>query len=102
MPLLPQFNLQEDLEVLSFREKPKGDGAWINGGFFVLEPEIFDYIKGDEVPWEREPLETLAKEGQLMAYKHRGFWQCMDTLRDKNYLENLWNSGKAPWKVWKD
>jgi len=89
-------------EVLSFREKPKGDGAWINGGFFVLEPEIFDYIKGDEVPWEREPLETLAKEGQLMAYKHRGFWQCMDTLRDKNYLENLWNSGKAPWKVWKD
>jgi len=89
-------------EVLSFKEKPKGDGAWINGGFFVLEPEIFDYIKGDEVPWEREPLETLAKEGQLMAYKHRGFWQCMDTLRDKNYLENLWNSGKAPWKVWKD
>ncbi|MCD6489606.1 MAG: glucose-1-phosphate cytidylyltransferase [Thermodesulfobacterium sp.] len=89
-------------KVLAFKEKPKGDGAWINGGFFVLEPEIFDYIEGDDTPWEREPLEALAKEGQLMAYKHRRFWQCMDTLRDKNYLEKLWNSGKAPWKVWKD
>jgi glucose-1-phosphate cytidylyltransferase len=89
-------------QVLAFKEKPKGDGAWINGGFFVLEPKVFDYIKGDDTPWETEPLETLAKEGQLMAYKHTGFWQCMDTLRDKNYLEKLWNSGKAPWRVWED
>jgi glucose-1-phosphate cytidylyltransferase len=89
-------------QVLAFKEKPKGDGAWINGGFFVLEPQVFDYIEGDDTPWEAEPLMRLAEEGQLMAYKHTGFWQCMDTLRDKKYLEKLWDSGKAPWKVWKD
>ena len=89
-------------EVLSFQEKPKGDRAWINGGFFVLEPGIFEYIEGDHMPWEDKPLRTLAAEGQLMAYKHFGFWHCMDTLRDKQYLEKLWNSGKAPWRVWKN
>lgn len=89
-------------EVISFQEKPKGDRGWINGGFFVLEPEVFDYIEGDHTVWEREPLENLAKDGQLMAYKHHGFWMCMDTLRDKNELERLWNSGNPPWKIWKD
>jgi len=82
-------------------EKPKGEGSWINGGFFVLEPEVFDYIKqGDSTIWEREPLENLARAGQLVAFKHVGFWDCMDTLRDKIRLEQLWQSGKAPWKVW--
>jgi len=86
----------------SFQEKPKGDGSWINGGFFVLEPEVFEYIKeGDATIWERTPLEGLAKNGQLNAYKHSGFWQPMDTLRDKHELENLWVKDKAPWKVWK-
>ncbi len=94
------LDLKEGGMVLSFREKPKGDGAWINGGFFVLEPQIFDYIKGDDTIWEREPLENLAKDGQLVAYKHKGFWKCMDTLRDKNELESLWQSGNPPWKVW--
>ena len=89
-------------EITNFQEKPKGDKAWINGGFFVLEPQIFDYIKGDETIWEREPLEKLAKDGQLAAYKHKGFWMCMDTLRDKKELETLWNSGNPPWKIWKD
>jgi len=89
-------------EIINFQEKPKGDKAWINGGFFVLEPQIFDYIKGDETIWEREPLEKLAKDGQLAAYKHKGFWMCMDTLRDKKELETLWNSGNPPWKIWKD
>jgi len=89
-------------EIINFQEKPKGDKAWINGGFFVLEPQIFDYINGDETIWEREPLEKLAKNGQLAAYKHKGFWMCMDTLRDKKELEALWNSGNAPWKIWKD
>jgi len=88
--------------VKSFEEKPKGDGIWINGGFFVLQPEIFDYIKdGDATIWERKPLETLAAKGRLMSYRHPGFWKCMDTLRDKIELEALWQSGKAPWKVWK-
>jgi len=87
-------------KVLSFREKPKGDGAWINGGFFVLEPEVIEKIAGDSTVWEREPLEQLAKEEMLAAYKHDGFWQPMDTLRDKNVLEEFWQSGKAPWKVW--
>ena len=96
------LELDEKDNVLSFREKPRGDGAWINGGFFVLEPAVFDYIEGDETVWEREPLENLAKDGQLVAYKHRGFWKCMDTLRDKNELEKLWQSGNPPWKVWKD
>jgi glucose-1-phosphate cytidylyltransferase len=91
--------LDED-KVVEFREKPKTDGAWINGGFFVLEPQIFEYIKGDETIWEDEPLRALAKEGQLVAYKHRSFWHPMDTLRDKRFLEDLWKSDKAPWKVW--
>jgi glucose-1-phosphate cytidylyltransferase len=89
--------------VLSFREKPKGDGAWINGGFFVLEPQIFNYItKGDETVWEQEPLETLAREKQLVRYRHYDFWRGMDTLRDRMELERMWNSGKAPWKIWND
>ncbi|ACO04300.1 MAG TPA: glucose-1-phosphate cytidylyltransferase [Persephonella sp.] len=92
----------EDVQVKAFKEKPKGDGAWINGGFFVLEPQIFDYIEGDETIWERDPLENLAKDGQLMAYKHTGFWKPMDTLRDKRELESLWQSGNPPWKVWED
>lgn len=87
-------------KVSSFLEKPKGDGAMINGGFFVLSPKVIDYIAGDETVWEREPLERLAKEGDLMAFPHLGFWQPMDTLRDKTHLEELWQSGKAPWKVW--
>lgn len=87
-------------KVNSFKEKPKGDGAMINGGFFVLSPKVIDYIKDDTTIWEREPLERLAQEGQLAAYQHHGFWQPMDTLRDKNHLEELWQSGDAPWKVW--
>ena len=86
--------------VMRFEEKPKGDGGWINGGFFVLEPPIFDYIDGDSTIWEREPLELIAAGGQLSAYKHEGFWGSVDTLRDKNHLEDLWRSGQAPWKVW--
>jgi glucose-1-phosphate cytidylyltransferase len=86
--------------VLTFKEKPKGDGTWVNAGFFVLEPEIFDYIKGDTTIWEEGPLEKLAKEGNLMAYKHQGFWMPMDTLRDKKKLEALWQTGNAPWKLW--
>jgi len=87
-------------KITNFKEKPAGDGNWINGGFFVLEPKIFDYIDGDSTIWERQPLEKLAEAGQLSAYKHNAFWQPLDTLRDKTYLENLWNSGKAPWKIW--
>ncbi|MEI7516086.1 MAG: glucose-1-phosphate cytidylyltransferase [Betaproteobacteria bacterium] len=87
-------------KVQSFREKPAGDGALINGGFFVLSPEVIDYIAGDETFWERQPLERLAEEGNLAAFPHHGFWQPMDTLRDKVQLEELWQSGKAPWKVW--
>jgi len=86
--------------VRQFVEKPAGDGSWINGGFFVLEPTIFDYIQGDNTFWEKEPLEKLAKDSQLTAYKHFGFWRCMDTLRDKRELEELWRSGNPPWKVW--
>ena len=88
-------------KVRSFKEKPKGDGGMINGGFFVLSPEVLKYIDGDSSVWERAPLEALAEEGQLAAYKHGGFWQPMDTLRDKTHLEELWATGKAPWKVWK-
>ena len=88
-------------KVRSFREKPKGDGGMINGGFFVLSPEVLDYIEDDSTMWERSPLEHLADEGQLAAFQHTGFWQPMDTLRDKTYLEELWASGQAPWKVWK-
>jgi glucose-1-phosphate cytidylyltransferase len=87
--------------VNSFMEKPKGDGGTVNGGFFVLSPKVFDYIADDKTSWELEPLEQLATEGNLSAYQHQGFWQPMDTLRDKILLENLWASGKAPWKVWK-
>ena len=87
-------------EILSFHEKPQGDGSWINGGFFVLSPQVLNYIKDDQTLWEREPMDRLAQEGQMAAYFHSGFWQPMDTLRDKNYLEELWASGKAPWKTW--
>lgn len=86
--------------VTRFREKYQDGKSWINGGFFVLEPKIFDYLKDDNTILEREPLENLVKGGQLGAFKHNGFWQAMDTLRDKNYLEELWVSGKAPWKIW--
>jgi glucose-1-phosphate cytidylyltransferase len=87
-------------KVSSFCEKPKGDGAMINGGFFVLSPSVLDYISDDQTIWEREPLERLVNEGDLAAFQHHGFWQPMDTLRDKTYLEELWQSGKAPWKKW--
>ncbi|MEW5857879.1 MAG: glucose-1-phosphate cytidylyltransferase [Cyanobacteriota bacterium] len=87
-------------KITNFREKPEGDGAWINGGYFVLEPEVIDYIADDSTIWEQEPLKKLSQDEQLAAYRHPGFWQPMDTLRDKNYLEELWKSGKAPWKVW--
>jgi len=87
-------------KVKKFIEKPKGDGALINGGFFVLSPKVVDYIVDDQTVWEREPLERLAHEGDLAAFQHEGFWQPMDTLRDKTHLEELWQSGKAPWKVW--
>lgn len=87
--------------IKSFIEKPQGDGGWINGGFFVLNPKVINLIEGDETLWEKQPLERLAKRGELEAYFHHGFWQPMDTLRDKNHLEELWASGKAPWKLWK-
>jgi glucose-1-phosphate cytidylyltransferase len=86
--------------VDQFREKPKGDGAWVNGGFFVLQPGVMDFIDGDATVWEQGPLSALASRGQLSAFRHEGFWQPMDTLRDKNLLEDLWNSGSPPWKVW--
>jgi glucose-1-phosphate cytidylyltransferase len=87
-------------KVQAFQEKPRGDGVLINGGFFVLSPRVIDYIEGDKSIWEQEPMETLAQEGELSAYQHAGFWQPMDTLRDMRHLEGLWQSGKAPWKVW--
>lgn len=87
-------------EVRGFTEKPRGDGGLINGGFFVLSPRCLDLIEGDQTSWESTPLDLLTREGQLMAFEHPGFWQPMDTLRDKNHLESLWTSGKAPWKVW--
>ena len=86
--------------IQTFQEKPGGDGGWINGGYFVLSPKVIDYIEDDASVWERRPLERLAEEGQLLAYKHHGFWQPMDTLRDKHHLEELWQSGEAPWKLW--
>ena len=89
-------------QIVEFSEKPQTKEGWINGAFFVLEPGVFDYIEGDDTSWEREPLERLAKSGQLMAYRHTAFWQCMDTLRDKRLLENLWATGEAPWKVWEE
>ena len=95
------LNLEGDnTNVANFIEKPKGDGGWINGGFFVLSPRVLDQVEGDQSSWESGPLSRLAAEGQLMAYEHHGFWQPMDTLRDKNQLEELWQSGKAPWKKW--
>lgn len=95
------LNIDGD-KVTSFREKPDGDGGWINGGFFVLSPKVVDYIDNDQMPWERKPLERLAAEGQLSVYRHSGFWQPMDTLRDRTVLEGLWNSGSAPWRIWSD
>lgn len=89
-------------KVVDFQEKPSGDGAWVNAGFFVMEPEVFDYIDHDSIILEREPMERLARDQQLVAYKHHGFWQPMDTMRDKIALEKYWQSGQAPWKVWTD
>ncbi len=94
------LDLSETNHVRGFQEKPQGDGGWINAGFFVLEPETFDYIEGDQTVFEREPLEGLARDNQLIAYKHQGFWQPMDSLRDKTQLEQIWKSGKARWKIW--
>ena len=90
----------ENAAVSGFQEKPQGDGGWINGGFFVLEPQVIDRIEGDATTWEHEPLRSLAADGQLTAYHHTGFWQPMDTLRDRVHLEELWAEAKAPWKVW--
>ncbi|HBG05019.1 MAG: glucose-1-phosphate cytidylyltransferase [Geobacteraceae bacterium GWC2_58_44] len=94
------LDMTDDNRVRGFQEKPKGDGSWINAGFFVLEPEVLDLIPGDATVLEKEPMQSLAKMDQLIAYKHPGFWQPMDTLRDKNHLEDLWKSGQAPWKLW--
>ncbi len=95
------FSLKDtEARIEHFREKPKGDGAWINGGFFVLEPKVFDFITDDKTVWEQEPLRELAGQNQLSAFRHNGFWQPMDTLRDKNLLEDLWRTGAAPWKRW--
>jgi glucose-1-phosphate cytidylyltransferase len=90
----------DDAHITQFQEKPKGDGGWINGGFFVLSPSVIDHVEGDDTVWEREPLERLARERQLAAYFHKGFWQPMDTLRDKSHLEELWARGNPPWKAW--
>ncbi len=95
------FELEGD-QVVEFSEKPQTEEGWINGAYFVLEPGVFDYIDSDKTLWEKEPLEGLARDGQLMAYRHDGFWQCMDTLRDKRRLERLWQAGDAPWKTWQD
>jgi glucose-1-phosphate cytidylyltransferase len=92
--------LREGNSVYGFQEKPPGDGSWINGGFFVLQPDVMKYIDGDTVSWEGYPLITIAEDGQLAAFEHSGFWRPMDTLRDKTYLEELWDTHKAPWKVW--
>lgn len=91
---------ESQTRVTQFLEKPEGDGAWINGGYFAVEPEAIDFIDGDEISWEQQPLSSIAHQGKLSAYKHRGFWQPMDTLRDKQYLESLWKDRAAPWKVW--
>ena len=90
-----------DNMVTQFTEKPQTAEGWINGAFFVLEPGVFDYLEGDHVQWAREPMERLAQDGQLVAYRHEGFWQCMDTLRDKRLLQHLWDSGNPPWKLWR-
>jgi glucose-1-phosphate cytidylyltransferase len=94
------LGLGKNNQISTFKEKPDGDGYWINGGFFVLNPKVLDLIPDDSTIWEKDPLEKLAKNAELFAYQHHDFWQPMDTLRDKNYLEQLWSSGKAPWKVW--
>jgi glucose-1-phosphate cytidylyltransferase len=90
----------EGERITRFEEKPSGDGSWVSGGFFVLEPGVFEHLGGDDCIWEREPLERLARDGQLAAWRHAGFWQPMDTLRDRIKLEALWDGGQAPWKVW--
>jgi glucose-1-phosphate cytidylyltransferase len=95
-------NMKDDGTISSFQEKPKGDGAWINGGFFVFSSRVFDYIEGDATVFEKEPLENLAKDEQLKAFKHDGYWQPMDTLREKREMEKRWEDGNAPWKVWND
>ena len=87
-------------QIEAFYEKPQDAEGWINGGFFVLSPKVLDYIEDDESIWERHPIERLARDGQLMGYRHDGFWSCMDTLKEKNYLEEMWNSGRAPWRIW--
>jgi glucose-1-phosphate cytidylyltransferase len=94
------LELDDQGNVSAFREKPQDEIGWINGGFFVLEPSVFDVLESDQTVWERKPLETLVSRGQLVAHRHRGFWQPVDTLREKNLLEELWRTGKAPWKVW--
>lgn len=94
------LDISDHDEIKSFNEKSKEDGGWINGGFMVLEPAVFDYLEGDDTIFEKKPLETLARQGQLVAYKHEGFWQCMDTQRDKNMLEEMWKNKQAIWKVW--
>lgn len=96
------ITMDEDGQVSHFQEKPEGDGMWINGGFFVLEPQIFDYLEGDMdmIQWEKGPLREIAKDGQLTSYKHHGFWKCMDALRDRMELDDLWNKGEAVWKIW--
>lgn len=94
------LNLLDSNQVGSFNEKPKGDGTWINGGFFVCEPEVFNYINGDDTIWEKEPMEKMAREGRMVAYRHDGFWRPMDTLKDKQDLNELWDSGNAKWKIW--
>lgn len=94
------LEIDENKQVHQFREKPKGDGSWINGGFFVCEPQVLDYIEGDATIFERQPLENLANDGEIFTYQHTGFWKCMDTLRDKNQLNDYWDTKSAKWKVW--
>ena len=94
------LQLRDDAHIATFTEKPVGEGAWVNGGYFVLEPSVIDRIEGDKTTWERQPLESLARDGQIAAFKHSGFWQPMDTLRDKTSLDSLWESGTAPWRIW--
>ncbi|MHB1937282.1 MAG: glucose-1-phosphate cytidylyltransferase [Acidobacteriaceae bacterium] len=94
------LEIGDTADVTSFSEKPKGDGRWVSGGFFVLSPKVAPYIQGDSTIWERDPLETLSRERQVSAYKHHGFWQPMDTLHDRKFLEDLWDTGSAPWKIW--
>jgi glucose-1-phosphate cytidylyltransferase len=95
-----QFDEKDEVKVFAFQEKPRGDGSWINGGFFVCEPSVFDYIEDDKTIWERKPLEKVASDGELIAYRHYGFWKPMDTLREKTELEEMWNAGTAKWKLW--